>query len=104
MRRARTVTAALAAVGFMLAPGVVAASDASTLSYNCREVTAYDITFFKYSTGSAEYPFKLYRGERFKSWGVYDGRYKAQTHDDYWGYTTTNSAWVKHVPDYYCGF
>ena len=106
MRRvSRTAAAALATVGFMLAPGVVAASEASTLSYNCREVIANDISFFKYSTGSTTTsPFTLYRGERFKSWGVYDGRYRAQTWDNYWGYTTSNSSWVKLVPDYYCQF
>jgi hypothetical protein len=89
----------------MLAPGIVAASDASTQSYNCREVIANDITFFASSTGGATTsPFTLYKGERYKSWGVYDGRFRAQTWDNYWGYTTSNSSWVKLVPDYYCQF
>ena len=103
-RLSRTAIAALAAVGFMLTAGTVATAPASgASSYNCRQVIAYDITFFAHSTGSATTsPFKLFYGERFKSLGNYDGRYLAQTRDGYWGYTTSDSRWVTQVSDMYC--
>jgi hypothetical protein len=98
-------TAIAAAVGLTLTAGTAAAaaSQASASSYNCRQVIAYDITFFANSTGSATTsPFKLFYGERFKSLGNYDGRYLAQTRDGYWGYTTSDSRWVTQVSDMYC--
>ena len=104
-RLSRTAIAALAAVGFMLTPGTVAAAPASesSVNYNCRQVIAYDITFFAHSTGSATTsPFVLFYGERFRSLGNYDGRYLAQLRDGYWGYTTTDSRWVAQIPDSYC--
>lgn len=107
MRRlSRAAIAALAAAGLTLTAGTVAAapaSEASVSSYNCRQVIAYDITFFAHSTGSATTsPFKLFYGERFRSLGNYDGRYLAQLRDGYWGYTTSDSRWVAHIPDSYC--
>lgn len=56
-------TAIAAAVGFLLTSGTVAAAPVAeaSVNYNCRQVIAYDITFFAYSTGSATTsPFKLF--------------------------------------------
>ena len=111
-RLSRTGIAALAAVVSMLTPGVVAAAPASgvsVLGWNCRQVIANDITFFASSTGSATaYPHRLVYGDRFRSYGGYDGRYRAETAGPspskwgYWGYTTSDSRWVTQVPDYRC--
>lgn len=110
MRRLpRTGIAALAAVGFMLTPGIAAAGPASETGvqgWNCREVKANDIRFFANSTGDATtYPHKLYFGQRFRSHGGYNGRFQAETWGPTyfnWGYTTSDSTWVKQVEDWKC--
>lgn len=46
------------------------------------------------------YPYKLYAGDYFRSYGGYNGRYKAETWGrtyGYWGYTTCDSRWVRQV-------
>ena len=47
------------------------------------------------------YPYKLYAGDYFRSYGGYNGRYKAETwgrtYYGYWGYTTCDSRWVRQV-------
>ncbi|HEX8080707.1 MAG TPA: hypothetical protein VF557_10895 [Jatrophihabitans sp.] len=112
MRRlSRTAIAVLAAAGLMLTPGTVAAAPApegSTADWNCREVTAQDISFFASSTGnSLTDPLYLYTGYRFRSHGNYDGRFLAQiwapiAHYNKWGYTTSDSRWVKQIHASFC--
>lgn len=111
MRRlSRSTIAALAAVGAVLTPGIAAAAPApegALATWNCRQVTATDITFYAYSTGgTVTWPYKLYSGDRFRSHGYYNGRYRAETwgktYYGYWGYATADSRWVTQVPDSYC--
>ena len=104
----RTAITALAAVVPVLTPGIVATAPASAAAdWNCRQVIANDIRFFANSTGTTTtYPHTLYYGERFRSYGGVNGRYRALTYGPYiygyWGYTTSDSRWVTQVPDSYC--
>src|SRR5690349_6589657 len=110
-RSSRTALIALAAVMPVLTPGMVAAAPASEASiaadWNCRQVIASDIRFFANSTGTTTtYPHTLLNGERFKSYGGFNGLYRAETAGPYLygdlGYTTSDSRWVTQVPDSYC--
>lgn len=93
--RSRRAAVTLAATGLALAGSVVVAQPA--LAYNCRVVIAQDMRFFATSTGSAlTPPYYLYRGDKFRSYGVSNGRFSASTHaGGYW-----SAGWVSADGDY----
>jgi hypothetical protein len=75
-----------------------------TQSWNCRKVVAVDIRYFAYSTTTiTTYPGKLGNGARFRTYGVVDGRYRAEWHG-WWGYTTGDSSYVVRVADSECNW
>ncbi len=83
----------------VLAP---AALGAETQAWNCRKVVADDIRFFAYSTTTITTPpGELGHNARFRTYGVVNGRYRAEWHG-FWGYTTGDSQYVVRVADSEC--
>ena len=93
--RNRRAALTLAATGLALAGTVVAAQPA--LAYNCRIVIARDMRYFATSTGSATTPpHELVTNDKFRSYGVSNGRFSALTYKlGYW-----SAGWVSADGDY----
>jgi hypothetical protein len=84
-----------------------ATSATSEEAWNCREVIAATVTFFRTSTGHDTIaPHVLYAGWRFRSHGVSHGRYHAESwgpvHYLNVGWVTADSRWVRQLPDSDC--
>jgi hypothetical protein len=94
--------AALAATGGISAiPSAHAAED-----WNCRVVVAQDISWFLYPTGSTKtYPYVLRYGDKFRSYGVENGRFRGVTwtsSNHYWGWADASGRWTDRLPDSEC--
>jgi hypothetical protein len=100
-----TVTLAAAATavtgGISAIPSAHAAAD-----WNCRVVVAQDISWFLYSTGSTKtYPYTLRYGDKFRSYGVENGRFRGLTWtspNHYWGWVSADGRWTDRLPDSAC--
>lgn len=81
----------------------VPTTTAAANSWNCRVVIADSVGFFAHSTGrDRSSPPTLGQGRRFKSFGVENGRYRAQLSDPAAGWVTADSRYVERVPDSWC--
>jgi len=100
---------ALAVAAMAVTGGISAIPSAhADPGWNCRVVVAQDVNFFLYSTGSARtHPFSLVYGDKFRSYGVENGRFRAytwspQARRGYSGWVDASDRWTDRRPDSEC--